>query len=243
MTTALRDQDAVVSTLASAAIDTQLLLVEAAAKAGVRRFIPSEFGSNTLNEKARALPVYNDKVAVQEALFSEAAKAGMSYTLVLGGPFLDWGLRAGFIMNLKEKSVDLVDGGERMFSTTTLASVGPAVASVLKHPEETKNRAVYVHDAATTLRKLVAMGRKATETTDWKVEDVAADMLLERAWAELGKEKPDPGVFVMDFLKAGIWGEGFGCHFKKNDNELLGVKEMSDDELQGFVSRMAKELA
>lgn len=55
---ALRGQDALISTLGSAAFNKQLLLVKAAAEAGVKRFIPSEFGSDTLNEKSRALPVF-----------------------------------------------------------------------------------------------------------------------------------------------------------------------------------------
>ena len=237
---ALQGQDAVISTLASLAIANQLLLVEAAAKAGVKRFIPSEFGSNLLNEKTRALPVYKDKIAVQDALQKEAAVGGMSYTLVFNGPFLDWGVMVGFIVNLKARSVDLYDGGDRMFSSTTLASIGKAVAGVLKQPEETKNRAVYVQDTATTLRKMAAMGKKATGSTDWKEPVVPVDELLGQAWAELGKAQPNPDNFVMNFIKAGIWGEGYGCHFHQTDNELLGLKELSDVEVQDLLDGFAK---
>ena len=240
LTNALKGQDAVVSTLASLAIGNQLLLVEAAAKAGVKRFIPSEFGSNLLNEKTRALPVYKDKVAVQEALKKEAAAGGMTYTLVFNGPFLDWGVMVGFIVNLKNKSVDLYDGGDRMFSTTTLASIGKAAAGILKHPERTKNRTVYVQDTATTLRKMTAMGKKATGSTEWNENVVPVDELLGQAWAELGKAQPNPDNFVMNFIKAGIWGEGYGCHFQKTDNELLGLKELSDMEVQSLVDGLAK---
>lgn len=94
LTNALHGQEAVVSTIASAAIAsaaiaTQLLLVEAAAKAHVRRFIPSEFSSDRQNKKARAFPIYKDKAAVQAALENAAASSGMTYTLICTGPFLD----------------------------------------------------------------------------------------------------------------------------------------------------------
>ncbi|MCJ1348620.1 hypothetical protein MMC31_006852, partial [Peltigera leucophlebia] len=100
---------AVVSVLATAAIATQLRLVEAAAKAHVKRFIPSEFGPNTLAEKTRALPVFKDKIAVQDALKIEAASGDLTYTLIPTGPFLDWAILEGFIINLKEKCVNLFD--------------------------------------------------------------------------------------------------------------------------------------
>ena len=228
-----------VSTLASIAIATQLLLVEAAAKAQVKRFIPSEFGSNTLNEKNRALPVFKDKVVVQDALKKEAASSGMIYTLICTGPFLDWGIMVGFVMNLKGKSISLFDGGDRLFSATSLTTIGKAVVGVLKNPDQTENRAVYVHDTATTLKKLAAMGKKANGADGWSESDVSVDGMLQQAWAELKKDKPDPNVFVYGFLKASTWGEGHGSHFESPDNELLGIKEMSDDEVQNLVNSLA----
>ncbi|KAK3169089.1 hypothetical protein OEA41_005537 [Lepraria neglecta] len=240
LTNALKGQEALVSTLASTAIATQLLLVEAAAKAHVKRFIPSEFGSNTLNEKTRTLPVFKDKVVVQDALKKEAASGGMTYTLICSGPFFDWGMMVGFIMNLKGKSISLFDGGDRVFSATSLPTIGRAVIGVLTHPEQTKDRAVYVQDTTTTLKKLAAMGEKATGAEGWKKSVVPIDEVLEQAWAELKKDKPNPDNFVINFINASIWGEGYGSHFEKPDNELLGIKEMSDAEVQSLVNSLAK---
>lgn len=63
-------------------------------------------------------------------------------------------------MDLKEKSISLFDGGECLFSATSLATISKAVASILTHLEQMKDRAVYVQDTATTLKKLAAMGKK-----------------------------------------------------------------------------------
>ncbi|KAI4213314.1 MAG: hypothetical protein LQ351_004055 [Letrouitia transgressa] len=241
VTNALKGHDALVSTLASLAVGVQLNLVLAASNAGIKRFIPSEFGSNTLNPKSRGLPVYKDKIAVQNALQKEANAGTLSYTLVFNGPFLDWGLKVGFIANVREKSANLFDGGNRLFSTTTLHTIGKAVVGVLKHPGETKNRAVYVHDTATTLKKIVEMVKKATGGPEgWRETVIPVDKLLEGAWAELKKENPDPGNFVQPFLAAGIWGEGYGCHFEKTDNELLGIREMTDDDVQQLANSLTK---
>lgn len=240
LSSALKGQDAIISTLASPALSKQLLLIEAAIKAGVKRFIPSEFGSNTLSHKARQLPVYADKIKVQDALQKEAYAGRLSYTIVVNGPFLDWGLKVGFIGNIKNKKIDLFDGGDRIFSTTSLPSIGKATAAVLQHLDETKNRAVYIHDTAITLKQLVAISKKAVGEDGWTTNNVSVDDMYNNAWAELKKPQPNPTVFVYGFLKAGIWGEGYGAHYQKNDNALLGLAQMSDAELQKLVLGVAK---
>ncbi|KAI0594195.1 hypothetical protein F4775DRAFT_606700 [Biscogniauxia sp. FL1348] len=45
----------------------------------------------------------------------------------------------GVFMNLKKKSTTLCDGGNRLFTTTTVSTLGKAIAGVLQHREETKN--------------------------------------------------------------------------------------------------------
>lgn len=228
------------SAIATTAQTKQLLLVEAAAQAGVKRFIPSDFGSNTVHPKTAALPCYADKIAVQQALREKAAQpGGMTYTVVLTGPFLDWGLGVGFVLGLKQRHATLYDGGERVFSTTTLPTIGRAVAGVLRKPQETENRAVYVHDTATTQRALYEMGKKATPGEKWTEEVVRIDDELAGAWAELSKEQPDPNKFVYQFIHAAIWGEGYGAHFEKTDNELLGIQELTEEEVQAVVNRCA----
>jgi len=161
LASALRGQDAVISTMATLALDRQLLLIEAAATAGVRRFIPSEFGSDSSNPKSAALPVFTNKLAAQKALRDKAAaRTGLSYTIICTGPFLDWGITRAF-MSVKDKRINLFDGGDRVFSTTTLPTIGKAVCGVLAHPEETENRIVRVQDTTTTLKMLLEMGKKA----------------------------------------------------------------------------------
>ena len=221
-------------------MDKQLILIQAAVNAHVKRFIPSEFGSNTLNEKNAALPIYKDKIAIQNVLKKEAASDHLSFTIICAGPFLDWGLLVGFIPTLKDRTVSLFDGGDRLFSSTSLATIGKAVVGVLQHPDQTKDRGVYVQDTATTLKKLAALGKKSLGPDGWKETVVSVDELVGQAWAELKKPQPNPEVFVFNFLRASIWGEGHGGHFQNLDNELLGIKELSDAELQSLVDRVSK---
>ena len=59
-------------------------LIDASIAAGVSRFIPSEFGSDTLNPKAAVIPILAGKVAVQDYLKTKVAEnPGFSYTVSL----------------------------------------------------------------------------------------------------------------------------------------------------------------
>lgn len=233
---ALEGQDAVVSAVGFPGLIHQLPLVEAAVKAGVKRFIPSEYGLDAENEKGLQMPQFLAKKLVQDALKKEAAAGTLTYTLISTGPFLDMAIRYGMFVNLKDKSAKLWNGGDSRFSTTTIASVAQAISGVLKHPEETKNRNVLVHNASTTQNELLAKAKKAVGAEGWTTEVAYTDDLLKKAYAALGTGQVDRQGFII----AAIFGEGYGCRFEKVDNELLGVKEFSDADIQNVVDGLAK---
>ncbi|KAI1427973.1 hypothetical protein F5Y12DRAFT_99693 [Xylaria sp. FL1777] len=240
LTAALQGQDAVVSNLGFAGLTKQLNLIEAAVKAHVKRFIPSDFGSDIANPKTGGLAVFADKVVIQKALVKEAAKGSISYTNIYNGPFFDWGIKVGLLINASEKNVTLYNGGETPFSTTTLDTIGKAVAGVLKKPDETKNRPVYVQDAAPTLKQLKAIAEKVTGTA-WQGKEVSIENeVLPPALAELKKENPDSDKFVYPSIIASIWGEGYGGHFQKLDNELLGLGQFTEAEIEAVVAAATK---
>lgn len=86
---ALKGQDAVVSTVAGAALATQTTIIDAAVKAGVKRFLPSEFGSDCSNKKAQEIcPLFVTKDDVVTHLKKKAAEnPNFTWTAVLTGPF------------------------------------------------------------------------------------------------------------------------------------------------------------
>ncbi|UNI18601.1 hypothetical protein JDV02_004858 [Purpureocillium takamizusanense] len=236
LTTALAGQDAVVSALTTAAMDLQLGLIEASIAAGVKRFIPSEFGSDCGNPNASQLPVYRSKIAIHEAL-REHARAhpdSFTYTLVRNGVFLDWAMRRNLIFDFASEKPAFYDGGDRPFSATTLASVGRAVVGVLRHVDETRNRVIFVHDMVVTQRKILAVARAIAPHRRW--DPVTVKTTDSEA---ASRKKYDNGEFdmmsSMGFLMRAVFGEGYGGEFKHVDNELLGVAGKTDAELEGLV--------
>ncbi|KIA75803.1 CipA-like oxidoreductase [Aspergillus ustus] len=225
LTAKLQGKDAVVSTIPPTAAAAQTNLIQAAVRAGVARFLPSEFGSDLDNAINRAAPVYKPKVDAQELLKTLAAEGKLSYTVVYTGAFLDWGLRAGFPINPVKKVAALHDGGVRTYTTTTLATIGKAVVGVLAHPEETKNRVVRVGEASTTLKELLALSQEIVGADGWTITEPDTTEAVEKA-----AEKLKQGIFssetILPFIYRAIWGEGAGGHFDKTDNELLGIQQL-----------------
>lgn len=230
---ALSGQNAVISTLPIHALDCQPLLIEAAVLAGVQRFIPSEFGPDTSNFNCALLPPFQGKVQAQEMLRDKASQAGLSYTILCTGPFLDWNIRHGF-MNIKEKRVDVYNNGDQSFSTTTLPSVGRAVCGVLMNPVETSNRIIKVHDIMTTQNKLFQIAKEVTGQYGWTVDTHNIEDMLQSSFSAhwQGMQGVDS---ANGFNVAACWGKEYGGNFEKTDNALLGIPTMSNDVLRGLI--------
>ncbi|RMZ80971.1 hypothetical protein DV738_g2349, partial [Chaetothyriales sp. CBS 135597] len=239
LTPALEGVEVVVSVVASASAGSQNPLIDASIAAGVRRFLPSEFGSNTVNPKSEQLPVFQYKVETRKYLEAKARDhPGFSYTVVANGPFFDWGLQVGFFLNPAQHSAVVYNGGDVKFSTTTLASIGKAVVGVVAHQDETRNRAVYVQDALVSQNQLIQYA-KEVDGKEWQITNKTTDETRAQAFEAL-KSGPAPenfGAVLVTFIYSSVFGEGYGGNFSAHlDNDLLGIKPFSDDEVKKLVA-------
>jgi uncharacterized protein YbjT (DUF2867 family) len=235
LTTALTGADALISTLAAEAFPLQDVLVDAAIAAGVQRFLPSEFGSDISNPNTQQLPVFAAKVKLNAYLAEKAKTSSLTYTLVRNSGFLDWGVKVGFLIDSKSGSPHIYDGGNKPFSVTTLATVGEAVVGVLNHPEETKNRAVYIQDAVLTQNQLLEIVKKVTPGSEkWTPVPVSTEEAVKVSYERLAKHLYDAETFV-PFILRSIFAEEYGGEFKNLDNELLGLKGKTDAEVEAIV--------
>ncbi|KAF2871443.1 putative oxidoreductase CipA-like protein [Massariosphaeria phaeospora] len=235
LTATLKGQDAVVSAVGTAAINTQHPLIEASVAAGVARFIPSEFSADIDNAMSSALPVYQPQITVHKALQGLAqTHPAFTYTLIRNGVLLDWSMAKGFVIAFDSETPSLYDGGDRPLSVSNLASVGQAVVGVLRNPRETRNRVMYVHDLVITQNKVLAMARKLAPARTWNPVVVDTADLEARSRDAYAK-----GVVTihssLGLLIRAAFGEGYGGEFQRVDNELLGVGFKTDVDLEAMV--------
>ena len=135
-----------ISLLRSQHLDANRALVGACVKAGVQRFIPGEFGSNSASSAARdAVPIFGQKWAINRLLVEKQSE-GLSWTGIICGAFFDWGLQVGFLgFDLDSSTATIYDDGDVKCQLTVLADIAQAVKGVLTNPAETRNRYVYIN--------------------------------------------------------------------------------------------------
>jgi nucleoside-diphosphate-sugar epimerase len=239
LTPALQNTAVVISCLTTSAMGAQNPLIDAAVAAGVQRFIPAEFGMDSQNTLAMQLPVCVMKVDTQNHLREQVRlHPEFSWTAVANGLLLDWGLDFAFIADPRKHVATLYNGGDVPFSATNLADVARAVIGIIEHQGETTNRVIYVHSTRVTQNQLIRYA-KEKDGVEWDVSVKDTDTIKKESLEELEKgEEADVDAAMLGFAVVAMFDEEYGCDFSgRLDNEVLGVKEMSEKEVRGVVEK------
>ena len=225
---AFQGQDAVVSAVSDTAIHSQKLMIDAAIATGVKRFIPSNFGSNVTNPNARKLPVFAQKVEIEDYLIEKSKATQLTYSFMNTGGFTEYGIRNQIVMDFSKYQPVIFYDGETQFSTTSMPSIGDAVVGVLTHPMETRNRPVYVSENFISQNLLLSLAEKIAPTKLWNPVHGDLDALLEASKERFAQGHHDLETMLPMLLKS-ILDPEFGAKFSENDNELLGIKPKTED--------------
>jgi putative NADH-flavin reductase len=231
----LRGQDAVVVVFAGSNSDLQIRLADAAARAGVQRFIPADFGSCD-SSSARALelvPLYRAKQKVRqhlEQLASDSSQLSsrLSWTSLVCGHFFDYGLKSGLLLfDVEARKARILDGGEINWSATTIETIATAVMRVLQKEDETKNRMLYIQSFCVTQNE-VLKSLECVTGRSWQVENVDSEEYIREARVRLDQRNPkaqEDLVSALGIVDANWEGKGDFA------NSLLGLKTEDLDQV------------
>lgn len=240
LTAALKDQDALVCAVGFTAFLSQEKLIDAAIASGVKRVLPSEYGTDPDVASVRQLPAFGHKVQVEQYLKKKIQGTSTTYTLVCCNEFFDWDLDNNFGVDIKAKKMEIFDGGDVPFTATPLEFVARGVAGVLQHPAETANRVVRLHGTSMTQNKLLQIIQRYTGKDGWVTPQVSTVEREKQGYEILSTDPSNMFGWVMPFLQCSIWSKKYGGDFSKNnDNELLGLRELSDAEIDEIVRTRA----
>ncbi|KAK4234538.1 hypothetical protein C8A03DRAFT_37681 [Achaetomium macrosporum] len=222
---AFTGQDAVISCVTTLSVANQHRFIDAAIAAGVRRYVPSEFGLNNMRPDAQALcSVFRDKGAVQQYLREKAAEGRIEWMSVSCGMWLKWSMQNDFLgMHVREKNKRrfvLWDGGRGRFSVTTEENTALAIVRALTRlPAETKNRNVLVQEFAVTQRELLEELKRQTGE-EIVVEEVESEGTIKQLQAKAAEGDP-AGTFGL--IEAGFLTGRYGGHLE-HEGEILTDK-------------------
>ncbi|KAI0845643.1 NAD(P)-binding protein [Daldinia vernicosa] len=238
LTPALVGVQVVVSCVATLAMGDQDPPIDAAAAAGVRRFIPAEFGIDSMNPLCRQLPIVGVSKAKTQQRLREKSRSnpGFTYTAIANGLFLDWCLEEKIILNIPEHTATLYNGGDVKFSASLLSDIAKAVLGVIAHQDETASRVVYIQSALITQNQLIQYV-KDKDGKEWNTVVKDTEDLRQESLAALAEgSKGGVEAAALGFSLCGMFNPDYGCDFSSHlDNELLGIKELSESELRKLV--------
>ncbi|CEJ82111.1 hypothetical protein VHEMI02198 [[Torrubiella] hemipterigena] len=230
----LEGQDAVVSTVGGPGVPVQKNFIDAAVTAGVQRFIPSDFGSNLYHPSATSNPIFAQKLKILAYLVEQAKASSLTWTSVATNALLDWGIEHDFILNFSEYKPSIIDGGDFEFTTTRLTTAAEAVVQILLKPEETKNRAVYLEDYRISQNQFLALAQKVAPNKPWQVNHITSQDLTKVGEENLAKGLMGPETFLPFVFRAAFTKSG-GGDFDVTDNELLGLKRATEEDILGLL--------
>ncbi|VTT55958.1 unnamed protein product [Fusarium fujikuroi] len=234
-----RGFDAIVIILNRLAYDASVVAMQAAVNAGIYRAIPSFFGVSLDNPEIANMPFMKTKLPVLNDVLAKAQKGEITYTGINTGMFLDWVLDEDIFVGLSGKAPTRVaDGGDIPMSATTLDDIGKAISAVLLNPDETVNKLCYIHTVVMTQNQVLGYAREAAAGAEFAVEQVDTKVLVEAAWKRYNEGIRDR-VSVRDFVIRASYGMGNGF-FPKTDNDFLGIRQWSDEELKKEIFRRVK---
>lgn len=235
---ALSGIDAVVSALPIRSVPLQNDIIDAAVEAGVKFFIPSEFGLASTNERINVdFQNWRTKNEIAQKLAGLKKEGKIDYALMFTGLFLDWGME-GIFLDLKNKRVALWDGGNSLVSLTTVASIGKAVVGVLEGKVDKTE--VRIKDINLTQSQVYELASKAVggewTVTEWNTADGVAS-----AEENIRQGRPDR---TLAFLKRAVSLGGYGSVWApgEDDSEALGLKEWTEEDVLGMTAEIAGDL-
>ncbi|KAI0456791.1 hypothetical protein F5B21DRAFT_466751 [Xylaria acuta] len=240
---AFEGQDAVVSTVSTITVQKQVSIIDAAVAAKVKRFIPSDFGSDTsVDDEDNTAGFLRDKQEVVRYLRTKEAD-GLSWTSLCTGPWVDWMLEEGnglLGIDVRSKTATIIDSGNQEFTASTMSLVGKATASILLRPGESKNRYVQVHSFTLT-QNLILEALERITGTKFSKNKMGREELLALATKHLEEGDYDHGHY--ELVTAAVYSGSPFTFFPgraTRGNELLGLVEAED--LDGMIKRILAKI-
>lgn len=236
LTEALKGKDVAICTITSTAIPEQKVIIDAAIQAGVKRFIPADFGALSTDPSAKDLPIHIPTVQIRQYLAEKAQEGQIEYTVFSTGLFLELIFSFPFVFDYANRKVELVDNGENPFSVSTVASIAKAVSNLLKNPEGTKNRIIFIHDMTVTQAQLVRLVKKhSSPEPAWTETKLDSAVELQKSLEGFARDG-----FNMEnaagLLRSALLGGKYASAYKKVENERFGLGLWTEKELDAFVA-------
>ena len=235
-------QDLVISTKSGGDVALQTRIVDAAVAAGVKRFIPHEFGHDTLNKEIQArITKYAGRAKVVDHLkkVSETSP-DFEWTGIATGYTLDTNLISGHLgFDMEWHSATIHGIGTEPFAASSLKRVGQVVASVITHWEEVKNRYIYAAGVITSANEILRSAEKATGR-QWTVGNYDVEECITEGEARIQRGYPDSGMFLLE--RSVLYDEELDASAPFRSHSANAILQLQPESIESIVEQAYHDL-
>ncbi|KAJ3252059.1 hypothetical protein HK103_001861 [Boothiomyces macroporosus] len=174
---ALKGVQVVISATGGAALGEQIQLIDAAKKAGVSRFYPSEYGIDDVEYPTKH-PIIDAKVSIRK----HAEAAGLQTVVAFTGFFAEWALSPFYAVDFATSTIEIVGDGNAKIGGWSIPQIGQVVAESINHATTSKtDKIIYLRAQGLvfTYNELLAEHEKQTGTK-WTKKYITIDEAKKR---------------------------------------------------------------
>lgn len=212
--------------MAGGDFELQRRIADAVVTAGVKRFIPHEFGHDTLNPGIQArIPKYAGRAKSLEHLqHLSMSNLKFEWTAIATGYTLDASLindDLGF--DLEWYSATIHGIGTESFAASSLERVGHVVRSVIKEWDHVRNQYIYAAGIVTSANEVLRSAEKATGR-EWTVGNYDVEDCIREGTTRIERGFPDAGMCLLE--RSILYDEDLDATapFRhKSSNRILGL--------------------
>jgi len=229
---AFAEQDLVISTMSGGDNELQTRIIDAVLAAGVKRFIPHEFGHDTLNKGIQnRIPKYAGRAKVLKHLESKTNQE-FDYIGIATGYTLDSNLISGTMgFDMQWHSATIHGIGTEPFAASSLERIGHVVVSVIQHWDVIKSDYIYAAGVVTSANEVLSCAEQATGQ-EWTVGNHDVEDSVREGESRIERGFPDAGMALLE--RSVLYDERLDAvaPFKMNSaSELLALKVESVAEI------------
>lgn len=218
--------DLIISTVSGNSFEIQKEIIDCAVDVGIPRFIPYEFGQDSLNEKVQErLPPNRERARTIEYLKLLASDGKISWVAVATGVDLDRGLLNGSLgFDIKWESATIHGQGHEHFAASSSAWIGRVVLAVIQHWQSVENQYIYATGLTTSGDEVVAAFQRAAGR-EFVASHAEVQDCVQEAEKRIERGFPDAGMYLMG--RSVMYDESIGGvgPFEENDaKEKLGLE-------------------
>ncbi|KAH7371681.1 isoflavone reductase family protein [Pyrenochaeta sp. MPI-SDFR-AT-0127] len=239
---AFAGQDLVISTMSGGDSELQIHIVDAVVAANVKRFIPHEFGHDTLNKEIQArITKYAGRAKVIQHLRAVSkAKPTFEWSGIATGYTLDTNLISGDLgFDMEWHSATIHGIGTEPFAASSLQRVGEVVVKAIQNWDKVNNRYIYAAGVMTSANEILRSAEKATGR-EWTVGNYDVEECIREGQVRIERGFPDSGMFLLE--RSVLYDEQLDASSSFRSHSANDILQLQPESIESIVDRAYHDL-